>query len=66
MAETEQSLTHVLVSLDIHDSPASAGAADAFLDVLPYLGRTLRLQGLACLADTCRQLARECIKCRPL
>jgi hypothetical protein len=62
MAETEQSLSHLLHNIDLREPPASAGAAGALLDVLPYLGRALGLQDLACLAATCQQLKQGCMK----
>jgi hypothetical protein len=39
----------------------ASGAAGALIDVLPYLGRKLGLQGLACLASSSRQLRQECV-----
>jgi hypothetical protein len=48
--------------MDLNLSSASGGAACSVLDVLPYLGGELRLQGLACLASSSRQLRRDCIE----
>jgi hypothetical protein len=41
----------------------SKASADApLLDVLPYLGRMLGLQGLACLAASSQQLKHACLQ----
>jgi hypothetical protein len=42
------------------DGSAIIDAMCAVIDVLPYLGPVLGLQGLACLASTCPQLKQEC------
>jgi hypothetical protein len=41
--------------------PLKTFAHAHFLDVLPYLGRTLGLQGLACLAASSKQFQHACL-----
>jgi hypothetical protein len=61
MAGLERSLPHSYESMNLDAPIASAGAACSVLDVLPYLGKELGLQGLACLASSSRQLRGQCI-----
>jgi hypothetical protein len=60
MAEVEQSLHDFTDCLS--DEVAATDAAGALVVVLPYLGRALGLQGLACLATSSRQLRGECVE----
>jgi hypothetical protein len=62
MTEIEQLMYDLLDGLPKCDEEANAEAAATLFDVLPYLGRALGLQGLACLAATCTQLKHECVK----
>jgi hypothetical protein len=58
MAEVEQSRQK---SSFAFVEPVASNAAGALLDVLPYLGSALGLQGLACLASSSRQLRQSCV-----
>jgi hypothetical protein len=62
MTELEQSLPHLFDTIDQHVSRENEGSACSVLDVLPYLGMELGLQGLACLASSSRQLRHDCIE----
>jgi hypothetical protein len=59
MAELEQSRHESTYHLC--DELAALNAAGDLVDVLPYLGRALGLQGLACLAGSSRQFRQACI-----
>jgi hypothetical protein len=61
MTDINQLMRHPLDGLQTENTAASAGAAVTLIDVLPYLGRALGLQGLACLAACSRQLSQTCI-----
>jgi hypothetical protein len=61
-SEIADSLHRQLNKVDLHYVSTTADAADALVDVLPYLGGVLGLHGMACLASSSRHLRHECIE----
>jgi hypothetical protein len=61
MAQHQRCLHNSAIAFDLKSANTVAdGALISLIDVLPYLGPVLGLQGLACLASSNRQLRQEC------
>jgi hypothetical protein len=62
MAANEQPLSNVSESYVPNSKSPKPFAEASLLDVLPYLGRSLGLQGLACLGASSQQFKQACLE----